>query len=59
MVLDNFTNVKENHFVKVSFIPYNPETHPDNNYKIIAILLVSIMLIIVVINIKRKKIYKI
>ena len=58
MVLNNFVDVKENHFVKVSFIPYNPDTYSNIKDIIIIAMLISFVVFAVSINIKSQRLKK-
>ena len=57
-VLNNFVDVKENHFVKVSFIPYNPDTYSNIKDIIIIAMLISFVVFAVSINIKSQRLKK-
>lgn len=54
LVLDNFIDVKDNHLIKVSFIPYNPPTYSNIIKLIITILLLPAGIVLVNIG---KKLY--
>ena len=58
MVLNNFVDVKENHFVKVSFIPYNPNTYSNIKDIIIIAMLISFVVFAVSIYIKSQRLKK-
>ena len=58
MVLNNFVDVKENHFVKVSFIQYNPDTYSNIKDIIIIAMLISFVVFAVSINIKSQRLKK-
>ena len=45
LIIDNFVDVKDNHKVVVSFLPYNPDTNSRTNHVLIFVILISILLI--------------
>ena len=54
IILDNFINVKDNHHIKVSFLPYNPETSSNGKNILIITFILSIVSVFLV---KFKKIH--
>ena len=53
IVLDNFEDVKDNHQIKVTFLPYNPPTY-SNTIKILIIALITFVISIGLIRVKKK-----
>ena len=56
MILDNFVDVKNNHHIKVSFLPYNPPTH--SNIGIVILITAFLGLLSVNLLKFKKKIYR-
>ena len=53
IVLDNFEDVKDNHHIKVTFLPYNPPTY-SNTIKLLIIALITVAISIGLIRVKKK-----